>query len=71
MKFIQDKRIEGIWRVQKRMKSENPDSREQDTAELKRRRTRREKGCEDEGNSLKLESGEKFQENLERRPLEV
>ena len=36
MKFIQD--IEKIWRVQKRMKSEDSDSRELDTGKLKRRR---------------------------------
>ena len=35
-------RIDGIWRILKRMKSEYPDSRELDTGKLKR--SRREKG---------------------------
>ena len=38
MKFIQDGGNLGIWRVQKRIKSEDPGSRELDRGKLKRRR---------------------------------
>ena len=51
------------------MKSEDPDGRELDTGKLKRLEEKRAR--KDKGDSLKLESGQKFQENLERRPPEI